>query len=160
MAVGARFIATFEANPRACAGTGSPPPVERPRSRAAPPSSRSSDAGATRAQRRALGLIVTTAADLEEQGAAIFGWGAAGALRGGRYAAGRGETIRLLRVRVVRGARVSGVLALGAGDRLEGTLRLAGPGVAQGRVRVRLAPSGHGRATGVLNERRVDLAFR
>jgi hypothetical protein len=65
-----------------------------------------------------------------------------------------------LAVRVVRGARGSGALALGRGDRLQGTLRLAGTGVADGRLRVRLAPNGRGRATGVLDRRPIDLAFR
>jgi pimeloyl-ACP methyl ester carboxylesterase len=126
-AVGARFIATLKANPRACAGTGTPPPVGgRPPRRAAelPLVGRAG----TRAERRALGLVVATVGDLREQAATIGGWGAAGGLRGGRYVTAAKGTIRLLAVRVVRGARVSGSLALGSGDRLRGTLRLAGPG--------------------------------
>jgi hypothetical protein len=158
-AVAARFIATLEANPRACAGTGTPPPVSGRHPRRAAELPLVGRAG-TRAQRRALGLVVATVGDLQEQAATVGGWGAAGGLRGGRYVAGAHNTIRLLGVRVVFGARVSGALTLLPGDRLKGTLRLAGPAVEDGRLQVRLAPDGHGRATGLLGGRRVDLAFR
>jgi pimeloyl-ACP methyl ester carboxylesterase len=157
-AVAARFIATLTANPRACAGTGEPPQVDdRPPRRAAelPLVGRAG----TRAQRRALGLVAATVADLQEQAATIGSWGAAGGLRGGRYIAARNGTIRLLAVRVVLGARVSGALAPLPGERLEGTLRLAGPRVEDGRLRVRLAPDGHGRASGRLQGRHVDLTL-
>ena len=158
-AVGARFIATLKANPRACAGTGTPPPVSRRPPRRAAQLPLVGSAG-TRAQRRALGLVLTTVGDLQEQAPTIAGWGAAAGLRGGRYVAARNGTIRLLAVRVVRGARVSGALRVLPGERLKGTLRLAGPGVDDARLRVRLAPNGHGRATGMLDGRHVDLAFR
>lgn len=157
--LGTRFIATLTVNPRRCAGSKPPPHVigRAPRRAAELPLAGSSG---TPTQRRALGLVVATVGDLEEQAPTILGWGAAGGLRGGRYVAAPKRTIRLLAVRVVRGARVSGALALGRGDRLQGTLRLAGTGVADGRLRVRLAPNGRGRATGVLDRRPVDLAFR
>lgn len=132
-AVGARFIATLTANTRACADTGTPPHVVgRPPRRAAELPLVGS--AGTRAQRRALGLVVATVGDLQDQAATIAGWGAAGGLRGGRYVARRNRTIQLVGVRVVLGARVSGALTLGAGDRLNGTFRLAGP-----RIRGRAA---------------------
>jgi pimeloyl-ACP methyl ester carboxylesterase len=158
-AVAARFIATLTANPRACAGTGEPPPVSGRPPRRAAELPLVGTAG-TRAQRRALGLIVATVGDLQEQAGTIGSWGAAGGLRGGRYVAARNGTIRILAVRVVFGARVSGALTLLPGDRLKGTLRLAGPGVEDGRLQVRLAPNGHGRATGLLGGRHVDIAFQ
>jgi hypothetical protein len=157
-AVGARFIATLTASPNACAGTGEPPQVAGRPARRAAELPLVGDEG-TRAQRRALGLVVATVRDLQEQAPTIGGWGAAGGLRGGRYVEGQNRTIRLASVRVVRDARVR-ALALGAGDRLDGTLRLAGPGVADGRLRVRLAPDGRGRASGVLEGRQLDLSFR
>jgi hypothetical protein len=115
-------------------------------------------ANATPGERRALGLVVATAADLEQQGSTVDAWGVARGLRGGRYVFTDRGTVRLLGVRVVRDARVSGTLAL-VRKGLEGTLRLAGPGVPDGRLRVRVAADGGGRATGVLDGRSVDLVF-
>jgi pimeloyl-ACP methyl ester carboxylesterase len=156
-AVALRFIATLEVNPRACAGTGTPPPVaaRAPRRAAELPLVR---AEATRAERRALALVVATAGDLVEQAGILEIWGSAGGLRGGRYVAAAGG-VRLLAVRVVRDARVSGTLALTSRGGLEGTLRPAGPGVPDGRLQVELAPDGSGRATGILDGRHVDLRF-
>jgi hypothetical protein len=61
--------------------------------------------------------------------------------------------------RVVIDAQVSGLLAFGPRGGVGGTLRLRGSGVPNGRLRVRLAPTGRGRARGVLAGRRVDLRF-
>jgi pimeloyl-ACP methyl ester carboxylesterase len=158
-ALAARFIATLTVSRRACAGTGAPPPVggRAPRRAGQLPLVRS---GATQPQRRALALIVATVRDLLEQAATIEGWGAAGGLRGGRYVARPDGAVRLRAVRVVRDARVSGALALADRGGLEGTLRLTGPGIADGRLQVRLSPNGRGRAAGVLAGQHVDFAFR
>jgi hypothetical protein len=113
----------------------------------------------TRAQRRALGLVVATIADLQEQALVYGTWGAATALRGGLYRVRGDGRLRLSGARVVRDARVSGVLGSGAAG-VRGTVRLAGSGVPGGRLRVRVAATGRGRATGTLGGRRVDLRFR
>jgi pimeloyl-ACP methyl ester carboxylesterase len=158
-ALGARFIETLEVNARGCASTGTPPRVTGlpPRRAGQLPLVRSH---ASKPQRRALGLIAATVRDLEEQAATLQTWGAAAGLRGGRYLARPNRTVRLLAARVVRDARVSGALALGPRDRLEGTLRLAGPGIPNGRLQVRLASNGRGRAIGVLDGHHLDLAFQ
>jgi hypothetical protein len=59
----------------------------------------------------------------------------------------------------VRDASVTGVLSP-TPTGIAGNVRLSGSGVANGRLRVRLAASGRGRASGTLNGQRVDLAFR
>jgi hypothetical protein len=152
-----RFIATLRVHARACARTGAPPRVAGPAPR------RAAElplilAKATPSQRRALGLVVVTASDLMEQAAIVETAGAADGLRGGRYVVQRHGSVRLLRVRVVRDAVVSGVLAP-TRTGLTGTLRLAGAGVPTGQLRVRLSEAGRCRAVGTLNGRRVDLAF-
>jgi pimeloyl-ACP methyl ester carboxylesterase len=158
-AVGLRFVATHRVSPRACAGTGAPPAVARsaPRRAAELPLVRTDT---SRAVGRALSLVLATAGDLEQQGPILEAWGSAAGLRGGRYVAARDRTIRLFAVRVVRDASVSGSFALRAGDRLEGMLRLTGPGIPDGQLQVRLTASGRGRAIGVLGGRSIDLAFR
>jgi len=158
LAVARRFVRTLAADPRACAGTGEPPPVA-PRApvRAAQLTAR---AEAPRAHRRALGLLVATIADMQEQSNVFGPWGSARALRGGRYAVARNGVVRLTDVRVVRDARVSGVLAAGEDGTVTGTARLVGPGTPDGRLQVRVTPTGRGRAAGTLDDQRVDLRFR
>jgi pimeloyl-ACP methyl ester carboxylesterase len=156
-----RFVATLTVGPRACARTGTPPAVVGRPARRAADLPLVTASGATRAQRRALALLVATAADLDAQATVLEAWGTARGLRGGRYAvAERERAVRLRNVRVVRDARVSGLLALTTRNRLAGQMRLQGRGVLPGRLRVRLAPNGSGRAAGVLDGRRVDLTFR
>ncbi len=113
---------------------------------------------ATRAERRALALVVATVADLDEQGRKLEALGSARGLRAGRYVADRGGRVRLEDVRVVRDASLSGLLTPGT-RAITGPVRLRGPGVLAGRLRVRLATSGRGRATGVLGGRPVRIAF-
>ena len=153
-----RFVATLDVDAQACAGTGTPPRVadRAPRRAAELPLI---PAKGTAAERRALGLIVVTAGDLLEQSGTLEAVGAAGGLRGGRYVVRRDGAVRLLGVRVVRDASVSGLLAP-VRSGLAGTLRLAGPGVLAGRLQVRLTEAGRSRATGTLNGRRVDFSFR
>jgi pimeloyl-ACP methyl ester carboxylesterase len=156
-----RFVATLTVDPRACARTGTPPAIAGRAARRAANLPLVTARGATRAQRRALAVLVATAADLDAQATILQAWGTAHGLRGGRYVvAERDRGVRLRNVRVVRDARVSGLLALAAGNRLAGHMRLQGRGVLPGRLRVRLAPNGSGRAAGVLDGRRVDLTFR
>jgi pimeloyl-ACP methyl ester carboxylesterase len=158
VAVALRFVATLKASSSACAGTGAPPPVagRAPRVAAELPSVKGQG---TPAQRRALSLVAATAADLNEQSQALGSWNAANGFRGGRYV--KVPTgVRLDDVRVVRDARVAGVLVPSEAGGVRGTLRLAGTGVPGGRLRVSLAANGHGRATGALDGARVDLTFR
>ena len=97
LALAQRFIRTLAADPRACAGTGEPPPV-------APPSPDPRRAGAARPRRRpacasprARACSLATIADMQEQ-ANVFGpWGSAGGLRGGRYSVRRDGAVRLAR---------------------------------------------------------------
>jgi hypothetical protein len=109
------------------------------------------------AQRQALTVVAATFADAQEQGG-VFVRGSAGGLRGGRYVARAGGA-RLAGVRLVRDASVSGVVST-TPTGVVGTVRLSGSGVPAGRLRVRLAASGRGEATGTLDGQRVDLAFR
>lgn len=160
VALALRFINTLTANPRACARTGTPPPVAGPSPRRAAQLPLVPAKGGTRAQRRALGLIAATADDLDAQSATLQAWGSARGLRGGRYIAGPNNTIRLLAVRVVRDARLTGILKIGAHGNIEATLQLSGKGVADGRLQLRIAPNGRGRATGTLNNSPIDLTFR
>jgi hypothetical protein len=110
------------------------------------------------AQRQALTVVAATFADAQEQGGVFVPWGSAGGLRGGRYVARAGGA-RLAGVRLVRDASVSGVVST-TPTGVVGTVRLSGSGVPAGRLRVRLAASGRGEATGTLDGQRVDLAFR
>jgi pimeloyl-ACP methyl ester carboxylesterase len=157
LGVAIRFIATLNVNPRACVGTGTPPPVAGPAARVAAELPLVKATG-TRAERRALALVVATAADVQEQTATLETWGAASGLRAGRYAASA-SGIRLDGVKVVRDASVSGVLVPSA-ERTTGTLSLGGSGVPSGRLRVSLTAAGNGRAAGTLNGRPIDLAFQ
>jgi pimeloyl-ACP methyl ester carboxylesterase len=156
VALGLRFAATLRVNTRACVGTGSPPSVAGRAPRLAAQLPPAGGAG-TSADRRALAVVVATAADLDVQSGIVATWGAAGALRGGRYVASR-NGVRLVDAKVVRNASISGVLVRGPNG-TNGTLRLIGPGVPDGRLQVRLA-GGRGQATGTLDGRSVDLAFR
>ncbi len=113
----------------------------------------------TNAERRALGLVVVTVGDLFEQGEILEVTGTADGLRGGRYVMRKDGAVRLLGVRVVRDASVSGVVNLARAG-LKGTLRLTGPGVAPGQLRVQLTETGRSHATGTVNGRRVDFSFR
>jgi pimeloyl-ACP methyl ester carboxylesterase len=158
-ALARRFVRTLTADPGACEGTGAPPPVAgRAPLRAAQLALVRADA--TRPQRRALGLVVATVADMQEQAAVYEPWGSARALRGGRYRLRRDGSLRLSAVRVVRDARVSGALASGRTGIVSGTVRLAGSGVPPGRLRVRLSPTGRGRASGMLDGQRTDIRFQ
>jgi pimeloyl-ACP methyl ester carboxylesterase len=153
-----RFVVTLQANAQACARTGAPPRVAGPAAR------RAAElplipAGATPSQRRALGLVVVTAGDLMEQAGILEAVGVAEGLRGGRYVLQRNGSVRLVRVRVVRDAVVSGVLTP-TRTGLAGALRVAGAGVPAGRLRLQLSEAGRCRAVGTLNGRRVDVAFR
>jgi pimeloyl-ACP methyl ester carboxylesterase len=153
-----RFIQTLKANPRACAATGAPPAVagRAPVFAAQLPLVRGTG---TPTERRAVALIVATAADMNEQSESIGTWGAANGLRGGRYiAAEKGGTV-LDSVRVVRDATIAGKLIPTADGGMSGNLRLRGAGVAAGTVHVSLAENGHGRVTGDLNGHPVDATF-
>jgi pimeloyl-ACP methyl ester carboxylesterase len=158
VAVALRFVATLTVNKLACAGTGAPPPVaaRAPRVAAELPLV---GGGGTPVQRRALALVVATAADMKDQSQTLRTWSAANALRGGRYVAAKGG-VQLDSVRVVRDATVSGVLVPTDSGDVTGALRLSGRGVADGRLRVSLRANGHGRATGDLHGTPVDLTFR
>jgi pimeloyl-ACP methyl ester carboxylesterase len=154
-----RFVRTLTADPRACDGTGAPPPVAgRAPLRADQIALVRADA--TRAQRRALGLVVATIADMQEQATVYEPWGSARALRGGRYTLRRDGSLRLSAVRVVRDARLSGTLASRKTGIVSGTVRLTGSGVPTGRLRVRLSPTGRGRASGILDGQRTDIMFQ
>jgi hypothetical protein len=61
---------------------------------------------------------------------------------------------------VVRDAQVSGVLVPTDSGGTTGTLRLTGPAVPSGELRVVLSANGHGRATGDLEGTAVNLTFR
>jgi pimeloyl-ACP methyl ester carboxylesterase len=156
-ALAARFVRTLSANPRACVGTGSPPPVARRTPVRAADLALVAGAG-TRAQRRALAVVSTTIVDAQSQGRVFQQWGSAAGPRGGRYVARSDGGARLVGVRVVRDASVNGVLSP-TPTGIVGTVRLSGSGVPNGRLRVQLAASGRGRATGTLNAQHVDLAF-
>ena len=156
--LGLRFVATLKVNPRACVGTGAPPPVigRAPVIAAELPLVRGQG---TSAQRRALALVVATAADLEEQ-YEIVAAGAASGLRGGTYLARGPRGVELAGVRVVRDASISGAVERTEGG-VSGTLRLTGNGVPAARLTVRLqTANGRGQATGTLNGRAVALSFR
>jgi pimeloyl-ACP methyl ester carboxylesterase len=154
-----RFVATHQANANACARTGTPPRVSPPAPRRAAELPLIPVKG-TVAERRALGLVVVTAGDLIEQAGILELTGEAGGLRGGRYVTQRSGTIRLVGVRVVRDASVSGVLGESRDGGIVGTMRIRGSGVLNGQVRVRLSEAGRSRVTGTLDGRRVDFAFR
>jgi pimeloyl-ACP methyl ester carboxylesterase len=156
-AVAARFVSTLRADARACDGTGAPPPVQRRVPRRVADLPRVGDG--TRAQRRALSVVAATIAHTQEQGGIFQVWGSAAGLRGGRFVGRPDGGARLVGVRIVRGATVSGVLSPTATG-IAGVLRVSGAGVPTGRLRVRLAATGRGRATGRLDGRRADLAFR
>jgi hypothetical protein len=157
-ALAARFVRTLSANPRACVGPGSPPRVQRRTPVRAADLALVAGAG-TRAQRRALAVVSTTIVDAQSQGRVFQQWGSATGPRGGRYVARSDGGARLVGVRVVRDASVNGVL-YPTPTGITGTVRLSGSGVPTGRLHVRLAASGRGRANGTLNAQRVDLPFR
>ena len=156
--LGVRFVATLQVNAQACARTGKAPQVAAPAPRRAVELPLVAVKG-TNAERRALGLVVVTVGDLFEQGGILEVTGTAGGLRGGRYVMRKDGAVRLLGVRVVRDASVSGVVSLARAG-LKGTLRLTGPGVAPGQLRVQLTETGRSHATGTVNGRRVDFSFR
>jgi pimeloyl-ACP methyl ester carboxylesterase len=158
LALGLRFVATLTANPRACAGTGKPPRVARraPVRAAGLPLVRGRG---TRAQRRVLALVAATTTDLYERAPLLGRWRVLTGLRGGRYIVKPDGSVRLAGIRVVRDARVSGVLTP-TRRRATGTVRVRGAGVPHGRLRVRLTTTGRGHATGTLDGRRIDRSFR
>ena len=95
--------------------------------------------GGTAAQRRAIAVVVATAADLADQAENIGRWSAANGLRGGHYAISAHGGLRLDEVRVVRDVAVSGQLAQTKAGGTEGTLRLSGSGVVGRAIHVTLA---------------------
>jgi hypothetical protein len=104
--------------------------------------------------------VLATANDVGEQAELLGVYRRLRALRGGRYVLGSRGRVRLAGARVVRGASVSGVLAV-TPRRVTGALRLRGTGTLRGRLRVRLEiGSGQGRAAGRLDGQRVRLRFR
>ena len=156
LALARRFIRTLTARPRACAGTGEPPAV-------APPAPIRAARAAARRRRRARWAPPRARPARRDRSPTCrssptsSGRGAPRArLRGGRYAVARNGAIRLTDVRVVRDARVSGVLASGEDGTITGVARLAGPGTPGGRLRVRVTPTGRGRAAGTLGGQRVE----
>jgi hypothetical protein len=156
--LGLRFVATTTADPDACAGTGTPPPVAPTAPLRVAELAPVDAPGGSLSERRALAVVVATATDLQQQSGLRTAFGTATGRRGGRYV-GRGARVRLAAVRVVRGATVDGRLVVGE-RRIAGTLRLRGPGIANGRLHIRLAATGRGRAAGSLDRRPVRLAFR
>jgi pimeloyl-ACP methyl ester carboxylesterase len=159
VALALRFVATLKVNKLACAGTGAPPAVAGRAARVAAELPLVTGGG-TPAQRRAVALVVATAADMRDQSRTLGTWSAANGLRGGRYVAAAKGGVRLDGVRVVRDATVSGLLVPSDAGDVKGTLRLTGAGVAAGELRVSLTANGRGRATGHLNGNPVDLTFR
>ena len=156
--LGMRFVAATTADANACAGTGAPPPLAPRAPVRAADLAPVKATSATQAQRRALAVVVATASDLQQQVGLLEGYKTASALRGGRYVrAAKG--VRLAAVRVVRDAVVSGTLIPAEGQ-ITGTVRLSGPGVAHGTVRVVLTAKGASRATGILDGQPVSLSFR
>jgi pimeloyl-ACP methyl ester carboxylesterase len=158
VALAFRFVATLEVNPRACAGTGAPPPVAA-RAPLVASQLRLVNGSGTPAQRRALALVASTAADLNDQSQTLGAWSGANGLRGGRYVA-TASGVRLDGVRVVRDAWITGVLVPGEDGGVKGTVRLSGAAVPAGELRVSLKANGRGRATGDLDGAAVDLTFR
>jgi pimeloyl-ACP methyl ester carboxylesterase len=157
-ALAAHFVRALSADAKACAGTGAPPPVTARTPVRVADLARVVGGGA-RVQRRTLALVAATIADVLEQASIFQQWGSASGLRGGRYVARSDGGARLVGVRVVRDASVSGSLSPTPSGVI-GTLRLTGAGVLAGRVRVELSAAGSGRATGTLGGRHVDLTFR
>jgi pimeloyl-ACP methyl ester carboxylesterase len=157
-ALAAHFIRALSADSKACAGTGAPPPVTARTPVHVADLEPVVGAGA-RVQRRALAVIAATIADVLEQAPLFQQWGSAGGVRGGRYVARPDGGARLVGIRVVRDASVSGALSP-TPTGVSGALRLSGTGVLAGRVHVRLTSAGRGRASGTLGGRPVDLTFR
>jgi hypothetical protein len=93
--VGLAFIKTLTAAANACVGTGTPVTVTSPDPRTAA-GVRPVAGNATMAQRQAIGLVVATAVDLEDQLDTIDGWGGATGLRGGTYTAQDDGSITLI----------------------------------------------------------------
>jgi len=147
-ALAAHFMRALSADADACAGTGAPPPVTV-RTPVLAADLAPVIARGARVQRQALAVITATIVDVLEQASVFQQWGSAGGLRGGRYVARPDGGARLAGARVVRDARVSGALSP-TPTGVAGALSISGGGVLAGRVRVRLASSGRGRATGTL----------
>jgi pimeloyl-ACP methyl ester carboxylesterase len=154
-AMARRFTRTLTVDADACDGTGTPPavagraPVRAARLPLMP-------AKEPRAHRRVLALLLATVGDMQEQSNAYLPWGSARGLRGGRYAVRPDGAVGLSGVRVVRDARVSGVLAVGASG-VRGRVRLAGTGVPRGTLQLRVSATGSVRAVGTLGGRPVAL---
>jgi TAP-like protein len=160
IALALRFIATHTVNERACSGTGVPPPIatRAPLTTAGLPLPAG---GGTAAERRAIAVVLATAADMHEQTETLERWSAANGLRGGRYVTSPDGTIQLKSVRVVRDASVTGELTKTDAGGVEGTIGLAGgPSAVRGVIHISLTANGHGQATGHLNGAAIDLRFR
>lgn len=159
-ALGLRFVKTLRANLRACAGTGTPPPFVASAPRR-PAGIVPSGGSGTLPQRRTLGLVQLTVADLADASDLLEAWGGASGLRGGRYVATDAGPVALRKIRIVAGAAVSGKLALDPDSgAAAGSVRIAGRGVPTGTLRIRIAGDGSGRATGTLDGAPVALSFR
>jgi pimeloyl-ACP methyl ester carboxylesterase len=158
-ALGLRFVKTLSADTRACAGTGAPPPfLASPPTRAA--AIVPAGGSGTLPQRRALGLVQLTVADLRDARDLLEAWGGAAGLRGGRYAGDGAGPVALRRVRIVAGATVSGRLTADADSgAVAGRVRIAGRGLPTGALRIRIDGDGRGRARGTLDGAPVALTF-
>ncbi|HEY4278196.1 MAG TPA: alpha/beta fold hydrolase [Conexibacter sp.] len=158
LALGLRFVTTLAADARACVGTGTPPPVAgRAAVRAA--GLPLPHGHGTRAERRAFAVVGATVTDLFERLPLLGRWHVLTGLRGGRYSAQSNGSVRLDGIRVVRDARLSGVMRPTERE-VTGSVRLRGAGVPDGHLRIRLTTAGRGRAIGRLDGRSVDRAFR
>ena len=109
-------------------------------------------------ERRAVAVLAATAGSLLEQIPVLQAWGAADALRGGRFTLDSTGAIGIDGVRLVLDGRVSGGL-IATDDGFSGDWRVSSRGVADGRVRVVLPAAGGGRITGGVGTRRVDVSL-
>jgi hypothetical protein len=157
-AISIRFVATLKAGLGACAATPVPvSPAFATRAAALPPV----QARTGRTVRTALAVVTATLQDLNRQSDIVGYFGEADALRSGRYrlVTEDGADVRLRAVKVVSDARVQGRVTLDD-EKAVGVLSLAGRGVANGKLKVRLSVDGTGRASGTLGGHHVDVRFR
>jgi len=156
--LGLDFISTLTIAGRTCAGTGTPPAVTTTQPLRAAGIAPVPGTG-TIVERRAVGLVLATAADLVHQFSILQFWGSAAGLRGGTYTANPDGSVALRSVQVVQDAKVDGTVVPGVSGDGTGTLTLSGPGVANGTVSLTSDAQGHGRVVGTLNGSPVDVVF-